>query len=125
MILLTLYEACIANVCCHARRRALHWRWPAFGSWALAALVSLPLLVICTGWLQPDAAVWAHLAATVLPQLLHNTLMLWWWEWARVWCCGWPVRTGGLTPPGNVYPARIRATMWQHEPLPNLEDDDG
>jgi iron(III) transport system permease protein len=43
---------------------------------ALAALVALPLLVVLSGWLQPENVVWQHLAETVLSELVFNTLVL-------------------------------------------------
>ncbi len=47
-----------------------------FSTFGLAALVLLPLLVVISGWLQVEAAIWAHLSATVLPELIRNTLVL-------------------------------------------------
>ncbi len=49
------------------------WRW---SNGLLAAVVLVPLLVIFGAWLAPATEVWAHLAATSLPRLLGNTLML-------------------------------------------------
>lgn len=42
----------------------------------ISALVLAPLLVIFTAWRQPVWDIWEHLYATVLPDLLVNTLML-------------------------------------------------
>ena len=49
------------------------WRW---GSRLLAAAILVPLIVIFGAWLAPTTEVWAHLAATVLPTLIGNTLLL-------------------------------------------------
>lgn len=43
---------------------------------ALGAVTAFPLAVVFAAWLSPETAVWEHLAATVLPGLLHNTLVL-------------------------------------------------
>jgi len=43
---------------------------------ALAALVAAPLLVIVSSWLDPQSAVWRHLAETVLGRLILNTCIL-------------------------------------------------
>ncbi|MEQ9350693.1 MAG: iron ABC transporter permease [Alphaproteobacteria bacterium] len=58
-----------------ARHRAsrAYWRLIAL---ALASGLSLPLLVIAAGLLQPFGDTWAHLAATVLPDYVRNTLLL-------------------------------------------------
>ncbi|MFZ1988293.1 MAG: iron ABC transporter permease, partial [Alphaproteobacteria bacterium] len=42
----------------------------------LAILVAAPLLVIASSWLDPQTAVWRHLAETVLNRLVLNTLVL-------------------------------------------------
>ncbi|MDX1654004.1 MAG: iron ABC transporter permease [Candidatus Competibacteraceae bacterium] len=39
-------------------------------------MVTLPLLVVFSGWLNIDSAVWQHLADNVLGRLLGNTLVL-------------------------------------------------
>lgn len=39
-------------------------------------MVALPLMVIFSGWLQPNNSVWQHLAQTVLADLIINTLVL-------------------------------------------------
>ena len=49
------------------------WRW---GSRALAVAILLPLVVIFGAWLVPATEVWSHLAATILPTLIGNTLFL-------------------------------------------------
>ena len=49
------------------------WRW---GSRLLAVSVLVPLAVISASWLTVDAATWTHLASTILPQLLRNTVTL-------------------------------------------------
>ena len=42
----------------------------------LALLVAAPLLLVFSGWLQPENDVWKHLAETVLDDLIINTLVL-------------------------------------------------
>lgn len=49
------------------------WYW---GSRFLAAAILVPLIVIFGAWLAPATEVWGHLAATVLPTLIGNTLLL-------------------------------------------------
>ena len=49
------------------------WRIAAF---CLAAIVAAPLLLVFSGWLQPESEVWRHLAETVLSDLITNTLVL-------------------------------------------------
>ena len=49
------------------------WHW---GSRFLAAAILVPLVVIFAAWLAPTTEVWGHLAATVLPTLIGNTLLL-------------------------------------------------
>jgi iron(III) transport system permease protein len=49
------------------------WRW---ATRLLAIGVLIPLVVISAAWLTVDAEVWGHLAATVLPDLITNTLLL-------------------------------------------------
>jgi iron(III) transport system permease protein len=54
-------------------------RWPS--GWTVAALavvavVGLPILSILAALTRPSGGVWAHLAATVLPGYLANTLIL-------------------------------------------------
>ena len=53
--------------------QARWWRW---GSRLLAFSVLVPLAVTWGSWLAFDAAVWSHLAGTVLPDLIINTLLL-------------------------------------------------
>ncbi len=55
------------------RYRATGWRLAAL---LPALLVALPLLVVFSGWLQPESAVWRHLADTILGELIANTLFL-------------------------------------------------
>jgi iron(III) transport system permease protein len=45
-------------------------------SGALALLVAIPLLVVFSGWLKPETEIWAHLADTILNQLVINTIKL-------------------------------------------------
>jgi iron(III) transport system permease protein len=57
-------------------RPFLHrFRWRLL-SLPLATLVALPMLVLFSGWLQAENAVWQHLAQTVLGELMSNTLVL-------------------------------------------------
>jgi iron(III) transport system permease protein len=42
----------------------------------LGAAVAVPLLVLASAWTAVQGEVWAHLAATVLPEILRNTLIL-------------------------------------------------
>jgi iron(III) transport system permease protein len=42
----------------------------------VALVVAAPILVVAGAWLTPATEVWHHLAATVLPELLVNTLVL-------------------------------------------------
>ncbi|MEO5354457.1 MAG: iron ABC transporter permease [Magnetococcus sp. XQGC-1] len=50
-------------------------RWTA-AAWLLSLLVTVPLAVILSAWLQPEWKVWHHLVETVLGELLLNTLIL-------------------------------------------------
>ena len=49
------------------------WRW---ASRLLAISVLLPLAVIVGSWVSVDPEIWSHLAATLLPDLIANTLVL-------------------------------------------------
>ena len=49
--------------------------WPA-AAWLVAAVVLAPLAVVAASFLTPRAEVWAHLSATILPELTLNTLWL-------------------------------------------------
>jgi iron(III) transport system permease protein len=49
------------------------WRLLAAG---IAALVAVPLLVVASSLLQPDAETWRHLVENVLAELVRNTLLL-------------------------------------------------
>ncbi|HEY9645713.1 MAG TPA: hypothetical protein V6C88_05045, partial [Chroococcidiopsis sp.] len=60
--------------------RWLRPRWPASG-WtltvgAIALLLSMPVLVVLSSLLTPESDVWGHLASTVLPRYLLNSLGL-------------------------------------------------
>ena len=44
--------------------------------WALAALVIIPLATIFSSFLTPEKEIWDHLATTLLPELLRNTVIL-------------------------------------------------
>ncbi len=50
-----------------------HWRLASF---AIAAVVAAPILVVASAWLAPDTTVWQHLVNTVLGELLRNTAYL-------------------------------------------------
>ncbi|MDF3932503.1 ABC transporter permease [Pseudomonas citronellolis] len=52
---------------------ALRW-YPI--SFAVAALVLLPLVVLALSWGEIDTEIWAHLWGTQLPRLLGNSLLL-------------------------------------------------
>lgn len=39
-------------------------------------MVALPLLIVFSGWLQPENEVWRHLTETILGELVSNTLVL-------------------------------------------------
>ncbi len=53
--------------------RSRVWR---LSTYALAALVAGPLLLVFSGWLQAENAVWQHLAETILSDLILNTAIL-------------------------------------------------
>jgi iron(III) transport system permease protein len=58
-----------------------HGRRSRYDAWTIsallaAALVSLPVLVIAAYIFVPSGGVWAHLAQTVLPRYVGNTLLL-------------------------------------------------
>ncbi len=59
------------------QRRAGRGRlaWTIFAA-GLALLISAPLLAVLVNLARPDAGVFAHLAATVLPEMLFNTAIL-------------------------------------------------
>jgi iron(III) transport system permease protein len=42
----------------------------------LAAVTAVPLAVILAAWATPETEVWRHLASTVLPELIRNTVSL-------------------------------------------------
>jgi len=46
------------------------------GALVLGGLTALPLAVLFAAWATPETEVWQHLAATVLPGLLRNTVAL-------------------------------------------------
>lgn len=45
-------------------------------AWLVAAGVLTPIAVVAGGFLTPRGEVWAHLAATILPELTRNTIVL-------------------------------------------------
>lgn len=49
--------------------------WSA-AAWLVAAGVLTPLAVVAGSFLTPRGEVWAHLAATILPELTRNTIIL-------------------------------------------------
>lgn len=49
------------------------WRLASFG---VVAVVAAPIAVVASAWLAPAGEVWRHLAQTVLPGILFNTLVL-------------------------------------------------
>jgi iron(III) transport system permease protein len=49
------------------------WRYVV---WILAACVIIPLATIFSSFLTPEKEIWQHLATTLLPELLKNTLYL-------------------------------------------------
>ena len=46
------------------------------GALLLGGLTAVPLAVLFAAWANPETEVWQHLAATVLPELLRNTIAL-------------------------------------------------
>ncbi len=55
--------------------------WQRLGGWRLFALVTgavlgAPIVVTAAAWLFPDHEVWNHLASTLLPEILRNTVIL-------------------------------------------------
>lgn len=56
-----------------SRPHSLHW---GFASFLVAALCLTPIMVVVVSLLHPDIAVWQHIAAYVLPDLLVNTSIL-------------------------------------------------
>jgi len=56
--------------------RRLGCRPLRFTALLLAAMVLMPLLIVVAGWFQVEAEIWRHLSETVLPELVHNTVVL-------------------------------------------------
>lgn len=50
-------------------------RWRA-ASLFVALIVAAPIAIVFSAWLTPASDIWTHLAQTVLPELLRNTLVL-------------------------------------------------
>jgi len=50
-----------------------YWR---VASLVLAIMIAIPIVVVFSAWLTPADDVWQHLARTVLPELVRNTLVL-------------------------------------------------
>lgn len=44
--------------------------------WPLLLLVALPLVMLLLSWLQPQADVWAHIKAHLLPRLISHSLIM-------------------------------------------------
>jgi iron(III) transport system permease protein len=57
-------------------RRAGAAGWWTIAAWALASIVAVPVLAVSAGAAVPDPVLWAHLAATILPEITLNTLAL-------------------------------------------------
>lgn len=57
------------------RRGRSRLAWTAFAA-GLALLIAAPLLAVLVNLFRPTAGVFGHLAATVLPEMLFNTIML-------------------------------------------------
>ncbi len=64
-----------AQASASSARNFLAYRWQLI-SLPIAGLVLVPLLVIFSGWLNPETETWRHLAETVLGELIVNTLVL-------------------------------------------------
>ncbi|MGL4610766.1 MAG: ABC transporter permease [Trueperaceae bacterium] len=62
----------------HAKPRHLYFRWRGWSLFVvvIALLLTGPLVVIFASWLTPEAAVWEHLASTVLWSYIRNSLAL-------------------------------------------------
>ena len=71
--LLTGFDAAAASAPGRRRHAALGWRLLAL---AVAALIALPVLVVAAHVFLPSDGVWSHLAATVLPRYVVNTICL-------------------------------------------------
>ena len=51
------------------------WQW-RLASLLIALMVAAPILVVFSAWLSPPSETWTHLADTLLPVLLRNTLVM-------------------------------------------------
>lgn len=58
-----------------SRPRTYSWRWTAV-TVAIALLVSIPILTIAVNIFASSGDVWSHLASTVLPDYVRNSLIL-------------------------------------------------
>ena len=58
------------------RRQPPEVRLLRAGALLLGGLTAVPLAVLFAAWASPETEVWRHLAATVLPELVRNTLAL-------------------------------------------------
>ena len=57
--------------------------WLGWASVITAAFVLAPIAAVVFNVFLPSEATWAHLASTVLPEYIWNTLLLVsWWPWA-------------------------------------------
>jgi len=57
------------------RKRRIISMW-SFGALLIAALIALPIVAVLAQVFVPSDGAWSHLAATVLPRYLRNSLML-------------------------------------------------
>jgi iron(III) transport system permease protein len=72
----TVVDRGLPNRLAPARQRRLRIDGWTLGASLVAALLSLPVLVVASYVLHPGGEVWAHLASTVLPLYLWNSAML-------------------------------------------------
>lgn len=55
--------------------RSLPWGWTV-AALVLVGLLSVPLFVVASGAVQPAGEAWAHIASTLLPEYVRNTIAL-------------------------------------------------
>lgn len=58
------------------KSRSLGLSWLSVGATAVALAIALPILVVAFNLLVPRGETWRHLASTVLPEYVGNTLLL-------------------------------------------------
>ena len=55
-------------------------RWPTANRrwlvWPLLLLAGLPLFMLVAAWLDPQAEIWSHLSAHLLPRLMRHTVLM-------------------------------------------------